>query len=131
MIEVRHLAKRYGPVVAVDGLTFDVLPGRVTGFLGPNGAGKSTTMRLILGLDAPTGGTATVAGRPYRALRRPLLLVGTMLEAAAVHPGRSARGHLLALRPRTRFPAAGSMRCSAWRAWRPWRESAQGGSPSA
>jgi ABC-2 type transport system ATP-binding protein len=69
MVQVRHLAKRYGPVVAVDGPTFDVLPGRVTGFLGPNGAGKSTTMRLILGLDAPAAGTATVAGWPYRALR--------------------------------------------------------------
>jgi ABC-2 type transport system ATP-binding protein len=81
----------------VDGLTFDVAPGRVTGFPGPNGAGKSTTMRLILSLDAPAAGTATVGGRPYRALRRPLFEVGALLEAAAVHPGRSARGHLRAL----------------------------------
>jgi ABC-2 type transport system ATP-binding protein len=104
MIEVRQLTKRYGPLVAVDGLTFDVAPGKVTGFLGPNGAGKSTTMRLILGLDAPTAGTATVAGRPYRALRRPLFQVGAMLEAAAVHPGRSARGHLLALAAANAIP---------------------------
>ncbi|SRR6266851_97495 len=97
MIEARGLTKRYGPAVAVDGLTFDVMPGRVTGFLGPNGAGKSTTMRLIIGLDAPTAGTVTVGGRPYAALRRPLFEVGAMLESAAVHPGRSARGHLLAL----------------------------------
>jgi ABC-2 type transport system ATP-binding protein len=97
VIEARGLTKRYGPVLAVDGLTFDVRPGRVTGFLGPNGAGKSTTMRLILGLDRPTGGTVTVAGRPYRGLRRPLREVGAMLESGAVHPGRSARGHLLAL----------------------------------
>jgi ABC-2 type transport system ATP-binding protein len=104
VIEVRGLSKRYGPVVAVDGLTFDVAPGKVTGFLGPNGAGKSTTMRLILGLDAPTAGTATVGGQPYRALRRPLLEVGGMLEGAAIHPGRSARGHLLALAAATAIP---------------------------
>jgi ABC-2 type transport system ATP-binding protein len=104
VIEVRGLSKRYGRVVAVDGLSFDVVPGKVTGFLGPNGAGKSTTMRLILGLDGPTAGTATVAGRPYRALRRPLFQVGAMLEAAAVHPGRSARGHLLALAAANAIP---------------------------
>jgi ABC-2 type transport system ATP-binding protein len=97
VIEVRRLTKRYGPAVAVDDLTFDVVPGRVTGFLGPNGAGKSTTMRLILGLDEPDAGTAMVGGRWYRSLRRPLWQVGSMLEAAAVHPGRSAHGHLLAL----------------------------------
>jgi ABC-2 type transport system ATP-binding protein len=104
MIEVRALTKRYGPTMAVDGLTFDVAPGKVTGFLGPNGAGKSTTMRLILGLDAPTSGTATVAGRPYRVLRRPLHEVGAMLEAAAVHPARSARGHLRALATANAIP---------------------------
>jgi ABC-2 type transport system ATP-binding protein len=104
VIEVRGLTKCYGPVVAVDGLTFDVTPGKVTGFLGPNGAGKSTTFRLILSLDAPTAGTATVAGRPYRALRRPLFEVGAMLEAAAVHPGRSARGHLAALAAANAIP---------------------------
>jgi ABC-2 type transport system ATP-binding protein len=97
MIAARFLTKRYGPAVAVDGLSFDVLPGRVTGFLGPNGAGKSTTMRLILGLDRPTAGTVTVDGRPYCGLRRPLHLVGSMMESRAVHPGRSAAGHLLAL----------------------------------
>jgi ABC-2 type transport system ATP-binding protein len=104
MIEVRGLSKRYGRVVAVDGLTFDVVPGKVTGFLGPNGAGKSTTMRLILGLDGPTAGAATVGGRPYRVLRRPLFQVGAMLEAAAVHPGRSARGHLVALAAANAIP---------------------------
>ena len=97
MIELRGLTKRYGAALAVDHLTFDVVPGQVTGFLGPNGAGKSTTMRLILGLDAPTAGTVTVNGRPYRSLRRPLHEVGSLLESAAIHPGRSARSHLLAL----------------------------------
>ncbi len=97
MIQVRGLTKRYGPTLAVDDLTFDVRPGRVTGFLGPNGAGKSTTMRLIVGLDAPTAGTAAIDGQPYRSLRRPLFRVGVMLEAASMHPGRSARAHLLAL----------------------------------
>src|SRR5205085_10284444 len=97
MIQARNLTKRYGSTTAVDDLTFDVLPGRVTGFLGPNGAGKTTTMRLILGLDRPTAGTVTIGGRPYRCLRRPLLEVGAVLESGAVHPGRSARGHLLAL----------------------------------
>ena len=97
MIELRGLTKRYGGKLAVEHLTFDILPGRVTGFLGPNGAGKSTTMRLILGLDAPTAGSVTVGGRYYRSVRRPLHEVGSLLESAAVHPGRSARGHLLAL----------------------------------
>jgi ABC-2 type transport system ATP-binding protein len=96
-IEAHQLTKRYGPVVAADGLSFQVQPGRVTGFLGPNGAGKSTTMRLILGLDAPTAGTVTVGGVAYRALRRPLFEVGATLESAAAHPGRSADAHLLAL----------------------------------
>jgi ABC-2 type transport system ATP-binding protein len=104
VIEARGLIKRYGTTTAVDVLTFDVGAGRVTGFLGPNGAGKSTTMRLILGLDAPTAGTVTVAGRPYRALRRPLFEVGAMLEAASIHPGRSARGHLLALAAANAIP---------------------------
>ena len=104
MIRVRGLTKRYGPTLAVDDLSFDVAAGRVTGFLGPNGAGKSTTMRLILGLDAPTAGSATISGRPYRALRRPLSEVGSMLEAAAIHPGRSARAHLLALAAANAIP---------------------------
>src|SRR3981081_3024280 len=97
MIEVRELTKRYGSTLAVDGLTFDVKPGRVTGFLGPNGAGKSTTMRLIMGLDAPTAGTVTVDGRSYGAYHRPLFDVGAMLEARSFNPGRSAYHHLLAL----------------------------------
>jgi ABC-2 type transport system ATP-binding protein len=97
MIEVRGLTKRYGDKLAVDDLTFTVRPGIVTGFLGPNGAGKSTTMRLILGLDAPTRGSASVNGRPYREHAAPLREVGAVLEARSVHPGRSAHHHLLAL----------------------------------
>ena len=94
MIEAIGLTKRYGTTVAVDNLSFTVPPGQVTGFLGPNGAGKSTTMRMILGLDAPTSGSVTVNGRPYPQYRRPLLEVGALLEAKAVHGGRSARNHL-------------------------------------
>jgi ABC-2 type transport system ATP-binding protein len=97
MIEAQRLTKRYGDKLAVDGLTFTVRPGVVTGFLGPNGAGKSTTMRMILGLDAPTGGSVTVNGRPYREHAAPLHEVGALLDARAVHPGRSAYSHLLAL----------------------------------
>ena len=91
MIEVRGLTKRYGEVLAVDDLTFTVRPGEVTGFLGPNGAGKSTTLRMVLGLDAPTSGTATVGGRPYAAQPAPLKAVGALLDAGAVLPGRTAR----------------------------------------
>jgi ABC-2 type transport system ATP-binding protein len=105
VIEARGLTKRYGPVVAVDDLSFDLVAGRVTGFLGPNGAGKSTTIRLIVGLGRPDAGTVTVAGRPYRAIRRPLFEVGAMLESAAIHPGRTARGHLLALARSNAIPA--------------------------
>lgn len=94
MIEASGLSKSYGDTMAVNNLTFSVPPGLVTGFLGPNGAGKSTTMRLILGLDAPTSGTVTVNGRSYPALRRPLVEIGALLEAKAVHPGRSAYNHL-------------------------------------
>jgi len=97
MIEARDLTKRFGPKVAVDHLSFTVEPGRVTGFLGPNGAGKSTTMRLVLGLDLPQGGTATINGRRYRDLPSPLRTVGALLEARAVHTGRSAFNHLLFL----------------------------------
>jgi ABC-2 type transport system ATP-binding protein len=97
MIEVRDLTKRYGDKLAVDHLTFSVEPGRVTGFLGPNGAGKSTTMRLVLGLDHPTTGTATINGKPYQELANPLRTVGALLEAKSVHSGRSARNHLLFL----------------------------------
>ena len=94
-IEVRRLRKRFGPVQALDGMSFTVLPGQVTGFVGPNGAGKSTTMRVILGLDAPDAGTALIGGRPYRSLRRPLTHVGALLDASALQPSRSARNHLL------------------------------------
>jgi ABC-2 type transport system ATP-binding protein len=104
VIRVDGLTKRYGQTLAVDGLTFEVRPGHVTGFLGPNGAGKSTTMRLILGLDTPTAGTATVGGVAYRRMRRPLYEVGATLEAAAVHPGRSARAHLTALARSSAIP---------------------------
>jgi ABC-2 type transport system ATP-binding protein len=97
MIAARGLTKRYGRTVAVRDLTFTVRPGVVTGFLGPNGAGKSTTMRMLIGLDRPDAGTATVNGKPYRELRRPLCEVGAMLEARSFHPGRSARAHLGAL----------------------------------
>jgi ABC-2 type transport system ATP-binding protein len=94
-IDVSGLRKRFGHTVALDGLTFTVTPGNVTGFVGPNGAGKSTTMRVILGLDALDEGTALVGGRPYTSLRRPLTQVGSLLDAGALHPGRSARSHLL------------------------------------
>jgi len=97
MIEARQLTKRYGDKLAVDGLTFTVRPGIVTGFLGPNGAGKSTTMRVILGLDAPTSGSVLVNGKPYREHTAPLHEVGALLEARSIHPGRSAYNHLLAL----------------------------------
>jgi ABC-2 type transport system ATP-binding protein len=94
-IEVAGLRKRYGPVLALDGMSFTVQPGQVTGFVGPNGAGKSTTMRVILGLDAADSGTALIGGRPYRTLRRPLSHVGALLDAAALQPSRSGRNHLL------------------------------------
>src|SRR5438270_5779211 len=97
MIEARALTKDYGEKRAVDDLSFTVRPGIVTGFLGPNGAGKSTTMRLILGLDAPTKGNVTVNGREYRSLHRPLHEVGALLEARGIHPGRTARNHLRCL----------------------------------
>jgi ABC-2 type transport system ATP-binding protein len=97
LIDVQHITKRYGEKVAVDDMTFTVQPGVVTGFLGPNGSGKSTTMRLILGLDAPTGGSVTVNGRHYRDHQAPLHEVGVLLEARSIHTGRSAFNHLLAL----------------------------------
>ena len=97
MIEIHELTKRYGSVTAVSGLTFTVRPGEVTGFLGPNGAGKSTTMRMIVGLDAPTSGTVLVNGKPPRAHAAPLRELGAMLDPRAVHPSRSAYHHLLAL----------------------------------
>jgi ABC-2 type transport system ATP-binding protein len=94
-IEVTGLRKRFGPALALDGMTFTVAPGQVTGFVGPNGAGKSTTMRIILGLDAADAGMATVGGRPYAGLRHPLSQVGSLLDAGALQPSRSARNHLL------------------------------------
>jgi ABC-2 type transport system ATP-binding protein len=97
MIEARGLTKRYGPRLAVDGLSFEVRPGRVTGFLGPNGSGKSTTMRLILGLDHPDAGDARIGGRAYRDLGWPSREAGALLEARAWHPGRTGRSHLAAL----------------------------------
>ena len=97
MIEVENLSKRYGDKLAVDGLSFIVQPGIVTGFLGPNGAGKSTTMRMIAGLDKPTAGRVTVNGHDYRSATAPMAELGVLLEAKAVHTGRSARNHLLAL----------------------------------
>ena len=101
-VEIRGLTKRFGPVLAVDDLSFAIGGGTVAGFLGPNGAGKTTTLRILLGLVAPTSGTATVNGVPYRALRDRSRQVGAVLEAAGIHPGRTARGHL-----RVRAAAAG------------------------
>ncbi|WP_169164647.1 ABC transporter ATP-binding protein [Cellulomonas taurus] len=97
MIEAHGLTKRYGAKTAVNGISFTVQPGKVTGFLGPNGAGKSTTMRMIMGLDSPSAGTVTVNGKPYAQLKSPLTEVGALLEAKAVHSGRSATNHLRAL----------------------------------
>src|SRR4051812_18708193 len=97
MIEVRNLTKRYGDRTAVDQVTFTVRPGVVTGFLGPNGAGKSTTMRMILGLDAPTEGVVTIDDKPFAALSSPMREVGALLDAKAIHGGRSAYNHLLCL----------------------------------
>jgi len=105
MIEARNLTKRYGNTVAVDDLSFDVKPGLVTGFLGPNGAGKTTTMRLILGLDRPTSGRVTVDGRAFRDLPAPLREVGALLDAKAMHGGRTARNHLLVLAQSNGIPA--------------------------
>jgi ABC-2 type transport system ATP-binding protein len=107
VIDVRGVSKRYGEKIAVDDLTFQVRPGIVTGFLGPNGAGKSTTMRLILGLDAPTSGEVSIDGRVYRELPAPLHEVGAMLEAHAIHTGRSAYNHLLALAQTHGIPRSG------------------------
>src|SRR5260221_12440686 len=94
-IEVNGLRKRFGPTLALDGMSFTVQPGQVTGFVGPNGAGKSTTMRVILGLDAPEEGQALVNGQAYASLRHPMRVIGTLLDASALQPSRSARNHLL------------------------------------
>jgi ABC-2 type transport system ATP-binding protein len=106
MIEVLDLTKQFGTTVAVDHLSFTVQPGRVTGFLGPNGAGKSTTMRIILGLDHATSGSATINGKPYANLPTPLRTVGALLEAKSVHTGRSARNHLLFLAQTQGLPSS-------------------------
>jgi ABC-2 type transport system ATP-binding protein len=104
MIKVEHLTKRYQDTIAVDDLDFEVRPGVVTGFLGPNGSGKSTTMRIILGLDHPSKGRATVKGKRYAELRDPMHEVGALLDAKAIHPGRSARNHLRSLAASNRIP---------------------------
>ena len=104
MIVIDHVSKHYGKQTAVDDLSFEVKPGVVTGFLGPNGAGKSTTMRMIIGLDRPSSGQITVNGRRYADLRAPLHEVGALLDAKAVHPGRSARDHLIAVAATTGIP---------------------------
>jgi ABC-2 type transport system ATP-binding protein len=106
MIEAHGLTKRYGATVAVDNLSFEVKPGKVTGFLGPNGAGKSTTMRMILGLDTPTSGSVTIDGTRYRDLKRPLTKVGALLDAKWVHPNRSARAHLAWMAASNKLPKA-------------------------
>lgn len=97
MIEARNLTKRFGTRAAVNDISFSLKPGEVTGFLGPNGAGKSTTMRMIMGLDRPSAGSITVLGKPYAEHHNPLNVVGALLDAKGVHPGRSARSHLRAL----------------------------------
>src|SRR5215468_11181873 len=104
MIEVRGLSKRYGDKLAVNNLSFDVVPGKVTGFLGPNGAGKTTTMRLMLGLDYPDSGSVTIDGKPYPGLAYPMREVGALLDAKAVHGGRSAYNHLLCLAQTNNLP---------------------------
>jgi ABC-2 type transport system ATP-binding protein len=104
MIEARGLTKRYGDTLAVNDLSFSVAPGKITGFLGPNGAGKTTTMRMILGLDQPTAGEVTVAGRPFARLSQPMRQVGALLDAKALHGGRSAYNHLLCLAQSNNLP---------------------------
>ena len=104
-IEVTGLRKRFGPAVALDGISFSVAPGQVTGFVGPNGAGKTTTMRVILGLDAADEGSALIDGQPYAALRHPLSRVGSLIDAGALHPSRTARNHLLWLAYSQGLPA--------------------------
>src|SRR5271155_2910577 len=106
MIEARGLVKRYGSTAAVNDLSFTIHSGLVTGFLGPNGAGKTTTMRLILGLDYPSAGDVTIDGRPHQQSPAPMHEVGALLEAGAVHGGRSARNHLLCLAQTNRIPAS-------------------------
>ena len=121
MIEARGLVKRYGATTAVDDLSFSIRPGLVTGFLGPNGAGKTTSMRMILGLDAPTQGSVTVDGRSYRDLPAPTREVGALLDAKALHGGRRAFDHLLCLAQSNGIPCRDSL-CSLALAVPPRRE---------
>ena len=114
VIAVSHLSKSFGPVRAVDDLSFEVRPGRVTGFLGPNGAGKTTTLRMLLGLVRPTSGTATIGGRPYHRLERPMRTVGAALEAASFHPGRTGRDHLRVVGAAASIPTARVDEVLAW-----------------
>ena len=106
MIQAHELTKRFGAKTAVDGISFSIRPGKVTGFLGPNGAGKSTTMRMIVGLDHPTAGSVIVNGKPYARHRMPLHEVGALLEAKAAHPRRTAYNHLRALAATEGIPAS-------------------------
>ena len=125
-IEVTGLRKRFGSALAVDGLTFTVAPGEVTGFVGPNGAGKSTTMRIILGLDAADDGTAPVGGRPYGSLRHPLRHVGALLDAAAVHPSRPRATTCCGWPTPRAWRPGGSTRCSSRSGWLGGRRQAGG-----
>src|SRR5262245_12080018 len=130
MIEAKNLTKMYGDKRAVDDLSFVVRPGIVTGFLGPNGSGKSTTMRLILGLDAPTRGDVTVNGKHYRDHRGPLHEVGALLEARSVHTGRSAYNHLLALAHTHGISRRRVQELLIWWGFTTWRASGRGSSRS-
>jgi ABC-2 type transport system ATP-binding protein len=111
-ISLSHLTKRYGPVLAVDDLSFEAGPGRVTGFLGPNGSGKTTTLRILLGLATPTAGTATIDGLPYHRLPDPVRRVGAALDSSTFHPGRSAARICESSPPRPACPADEWTRCS-------------------
>src|SRR5918996_4540265 len=108
VITIEGLTKRFGDVLAVDGLSFEVDQGTVVGFLGPNGAGKTTTLRMLLGLVTPTAGAARIDGRPYRGLAEPVRHVGALLEASGFHPGRSARNHLRVVATAAGLPSAGA-----------------------
>ena len=114
MITVSGLTKKYGERTVVDDVSFTLEPGTVTGFLGPNGAGKTTTMRMMTGLVAPTAGSALVDGKLYAELPNPGAVVGTLLDASAVHPGRTGRTHLRLMAPPSVSPSRGWTRCSSW-----------------
>ena len=131
MIEARGLTKRYASTLAVNDLGFTVHPGVVTGFLGPNGAGKTTTMRMILGLDSPSAGTVTTNGQPYAQLASPMREVGALLEARAVHGGRSARNHLRCLAQTNDIPERRVDECSVSSGWPTWPGKGPGDSRSA